>query len=314
MADFAILLPSAEGKAPGGNPLAPDMFDYRTSNTFNYFSELNPERRAVIKTLQQTIQDSEEEELEKLFGVKGDTLEEAVTVNLEIYGSPLLAAVDRYGPGVMYTAMEFAELPTGAQRRLLENGVIFSGLFGLLRPDDLIPNYRLKIDAKLPDIGKMSSFWKPLISPSLNRALKGKFVWDLLPNAHRDAWEDDGSYRACMQVKFYDEDESGGRKPVTHNVKRLRGALVNFVVRDPAESVEDLEEWEAPGGYEIDHDATTFDEESKTGTVVMVSSPGWEKRRAEREAAREEIAREKAAAKAAREAEAEDDDNDEDDE
>jgi len=309
MADFAILLPSAEGKAPGGNPLAPDMFDYRTSNTFNYFSELNPERRAIIKALQSTIQDSDEEGLEKLFGVKGDTLEEAVRANLEIYGSPLLAAVDRYGPGVMYTAMEFQELPTGAQRRLLENGVIFSGLFGLLRPDDLIPNYRLKIDAKLPEIGKLSAYWKPIASPSLNRALEGKFVWDLLPQVHRDAWEDEGTYRALMQVKFYDEDESGDRKAVTHNVKRLRGALVNFVVRDPAESVEDLEEWEAPGGYEVDHDATTFDEETKTGTVVMVSSPGWEERRAEREALREEVAREKAAAKAAREAEAEEDDD-----
>jgi cytoplasmic iron level regulating protein YaaA (DUF328/UPF0246 family) len=311
MADFAILLPSAEGKAPGGNPLAPDMFDYRTSNTFNYFSELNPERRAVIKTLQRTIQDSEEAELEKLFGVKGDTLEEAVQVNLDIYGSPLLAAVDRYGPGVMYQAMEFADLPTGAQRRLLENGVIFSGLFGLLRPDDLIPNYRLKIDAKLPDLGKLSTYWRPLVSPSLNRALQGKFVWDLLPNAHREAWTDEGTYRALVQVKFYDEDESGERKAVTHNVKQLRGALVNFVVRDPAESIEDLEDWEAPGGYEIDHEATTFDEEAKTGTVVMVSSPGWEKRRAERQALREEAAREKAAAKAARAAEAEDDEDDE---
>ena len=305
MANFAILLPSAEGKASGGNPLAPDMFDYRTSNTFNYFSELNPERRAVIKELQKVIESSDESALEKLFGVKGDTLQEAVQVNMEIHGSPLLAAVDRYGPGVMYTAMEFAELPTGAQRRLLENGVIFSGLFGLLRPDDLIPNYRLKIDARLPEIGKLSSFWRPILSPELNRALAGKFVWNLLPQAHLDAWDDDGSYRAMVQVKFYDEKD-GERKPVTHNVKQLRGALVNFVVRDPAESVEELLEWEAPGGYELDEEATTFDEATKTGTVVMVSSPGWEERRAERRAARAEIAREKAAAKAAREAEDDD--------
>ncbi len=307
MADFAILLPSAEGKATGGNPLAPDMFDYRTSNTFNYFSELNPERRAIIKELQRVIEESDEAKLEKLFGVKGDTLEEAVQVNLEILASPLLAAVDRYGPGVMYEAMEFPALPTGAQRRLLENGVIFSGLFGLLRPDDLIPNYRLKMDAKLPEAGKLSAFWRPVLSPALNRALKGKFVWNLLPQTHLDAWEDDGSYRAMVQVKFYDE-KKGERKPVTHNVKQLRGALVNFVVRDPAESIDALWEWEAPGGYELDEEATTFDEATRTGTVVMVSSEGWELRRAERQANREEIMREKAAAKAAREADDDDDD------
>ncbi|MEM1041365.1 MAG: YaaA family protein [Bacteroidota bacterium] len=302
MADFAILLASAEGKAPGGNPLAPDMFDYRTSNTFNYFSDLNPERRGIIKELQSVIQDSDERALEKLFGVKGATLEEAVRVNLDVFGSPLLAAVDRYNPGVMYASMEFPELPTGAQRRLLENGVIFSGLFGLLRPDDLIPNYRLKMDARLPEAGKLSAFWKPMLSQALNDALKGKFVWDLLPGAHRDAWDDDGSYRALVQVKFYDEN-SGERKAVTHNVKQLRGALVNYIVRDPAESIEALLDWEAPGGFELDEDETTFDDETKTGTVVMVSRPGWEKRREQRRVRRAEEAAEKAAAKAAREAE-----------
>ena len=75
---FTILLPSAEGKATGGNPLAPDMFDYRSSNTFNYFSQLNPERRALIDALQAQIRDGSDEDLGKLFGVKGDTLQEAV--------------------------------------------------------------------------------------------------------------------------------------------------------------------------------------------------------------------------------------------
>ncbi|MDX1532134.1 MAG: YaaA family protein, partial [Rhodothermales bacterium] len=307
--DFAILLPSAEGKAPGGNPLAPDMFDYRTSNTFNYFSELNPERRRLIDTLQSTIREADEGDLQKLFGVKGDTLEEAVKVNLDIYGSPLLAAIDRYGPGVMYGAMEFPELPTGAQRRLLENGVIFSGLFGLLRPDDLIPNYRLKMDASLADVGRLSKFWKPVLSPVLNRAIRGKFVWNLLPQTCLDAWEDDGSYRAMVQVKFYQE-EGGERKAVTHNVKQLRGALVNYIVRDPAESIAALHDWEAPGGYELDEAATEFDEATKTGTAVMVQYEDWEERQAQRRAEREAAEREKEAAKAAAAAAAEDDDED----
>jgi len=306
MADFAILLPGAEGKVAGGNPLAPDMFDYRTSNTFNYFSDLNPERRRLITVLQQAIQESDEAALEKLFGVRDDVLEEAVRVNLDVFGSPLLAAVDRYGPGVMYASMEFAGLPTGAQRRLLENGVIFSGLFGLLRPDDLIPNYRLKMDAVLPEIGKVASYWRPVLSPVLNQTLRGKFVWDLLPQAHRAAWEDDGSYRALVEVKFYDE-EDGELKPVSHGVKQLRGALVNYIVRDPAESIEALLDWEAPGGYELDEEATTFDEETRKGSVVMVSRPGWEERRAARLAERARLAEEKAAAKAAREEEEDED-------
>ena len=311
---FAILLPSAEGKRPGGNPYAPDMFDYRTPDTFNYFSELNPERRQLIRALQKHVRKGDQAAHEKLFGVKGKTLEEAVEVTGDIFESPLMAAIDRYGAGVMYEAMDFQELPTGAQRRLLENGVIFSGLFGLLRPDDLVPNYRLKIDAAVDGVGKAAAYWKPLISPLLNGVVKGKHVWNLLPQAYQAAWDDDGSYRRMIEVKFYREDESGKRSPVSHEVKKLRGALTHYIATEAAESIDALRPWDAPEGYEIDDEATTFDKETKSGVLVMVQYPDWEERRAKRKAA---LAAEEAArlrAEAARKAEEEEDEPEDEEE
>ena len=269
MPNFAILLPPAEGKKTGGNPFAPDMFDYRSSDTFNYFNGLNPERRTLIDAVQQILETTEEEALQDIFGVKGDHLEEAIRFNQGIYSAPLMSALDRYSLGVMYKAMDFVGLPTGAQRRLLENGVVFSGLFGLLRPDDLIPNYRLRIDATLPEIGKVSKYWKPHLSPSLNETLQGRFVWDLLPSAHREAWDDDHSYAQLIQVKFFVE-EDGERKAVSHNVKPLRGQLVNFIVRETVEELEALMGWEHPAGFRYDETASTFDETTKTGVIAMV--------------------------------------------
>lgn len=298
---FSILLPSSEGKEPGGNPLAPDMFDYRSSNTFNYFSDLNPERRALIDALQAQIEGADEADLEKLFGVKGDTLEEAVEANQNVYRSPLMAAVDRYSPGVMYAAMDFAGLPTGSQRRLLENGIIFSGLFGLLRPDDLIPNYRLKMDASVEGVGKVSTYWRPALSDQLNKLLAGQAVWNLLPGAHEAAWDDEETYGRMIRVKFYRE-EDGERKAVSHGVKELRGALVAFIVNETADSVEALDDWEAPEGFEVDPDASEINE-AGGGTVVMVTSPGWENRRAARRKAKAQAEADAVAAKAARDEE-----------
>ena len=298
---FSILLPSAEGKATGGNPLAPDMFDYRSSNTFNFFSTLNPERRALIDALQAQVKGADEDELGKLFGVKGGTLEEAVQVTKDIYRSPLMASVDRYGPGVMYAAMDFAGLPTGSQRRLLENGVIFSGLFGLLRPDDLIPNYRLRMDAKVGDLGKVSAYWREPLSATLNELLEGQAVWNLLPGTHEAAWDDAETYARMIRLKFYRQDESGERTAVTHGIKQLRGSLVAHVVNETADSVESLDVWEAPDGYEVDPEATELND-AGGGTVVMVSSPGWEGRRAARRKARAQAEAEAAAARRAREA------------
>ena len=269
MPSFTILLPPAEGKRAGGNPFAPDMFDYRSSNTFNYFNELNPERRKLIGALQEAIQG--EEGVEALFGVKGDHLEEAVRVNGDIYQAPLMSALDRYSEGVMFKSMDFAGLPTGAQRRLLENGVIFSGLFGLLRPDDLIPNYRLRMDATLTGIGKVSKYWRPILSPVLNRALEGRFVWNLLPGVHQDAWEDNHAYAQMVYVRFLDETK-GKRKAVSHGIKPLRGQLVNFIVRETVQDLEDLKEWEHPAGYRYDEAASSFNSETKTGTIAMVKA------------------------------------------
>ncbi|GAB5521666.1 MAG: YaaA family protein [Rhodothermales bacterium] len=268
MPNFSILLPPAEGKKTGGNPFAPDMFDYRSSGTFNYFRELNPERKTLIKAVKASL-DLMEADLETLFGVKGDTLADAVTVNQEVLKAPLMSALDRYSPGVLFKAMDFQGLPTGAQRRLLENGIIFSGLFGLLRPDDLIPNYRLKMDANLPEIGKVSSYWRPHLSPLLNSHLEGRFVWNLLPGAHRDAWDDAHTYEHMVEVKFYREVQ-GERRAVSHGVKQLRGQLSAYVVKETVESIEPLFEWEHPDGYELDQDAIEQNEETKTTTLVYV--------------------------------------------
>lgn len=285
MVRFAILIPSADGKQPGGNPLAPDMFDYRASNTFNFFSELNPERRTLIDALQRQV--GKGKKLDVLFGAQGETLEEALVANRSVYYSPLMAAIERYGPGVMYRAMDFGALPTGAQRRLLENGVILSGLFGLLRPDDLIPNYRLRMEATVEGIGKVSRYWREPLSARLNALLQGKVVWNLLPTTHEDAWADDASYDRMYRLKFF-RAEKKTLKPVTHGVKELRGAFVHFVAKTGAEHVEMLEDWEAPGGYEPDFKASELG--PKGGTVMMVLRPGWEKRREARRLARAEAA------------------------
>ncbi len=267
MADFSILLAPADGKREGGNPFAPDMFDYRTSNTFNYFHELNPDRKHLIQVVQQLIETGDS--LEELFGAQGQDLERLIATNQEIYNAALMSALDRYSPGVMYQAMDFVSLPTGAQRRLLENGIIFSGLFGLLRPDDLIPDYRLGMDCTLPEIGSISDYWRERMSDLLNERIKDKVVWNLLPDVHQNSWNDEGTYVEMIFVEFLKKDK-GEFKPVTHGIKGLRGKLVNYIVRETIDDVELLLEWKHPDGYRYVPSKSSFDEELKVRTIRMI--------------------------------------------
>ena len=118
MPNFSILLPSSDKQVTGGNPLAPDMFDYRTSNTFNYFNSLNQDRRALINALQAAL-DNPDVDNGALLGAADGELEQLVATDKNILTAPLMSALERYSPGVLYQAADFSSLPTGAQRRLL---------------------------------------------------------------------------------------------------------------------------------------------------------------------------------------------------
>ena len=285
MPNFVILLPPADTKQPGGNPFAPDMFDYRTSNTFNYFSDLNPRRRELIGALQEAM--SEADDPSALFEeLEGFELEEAVRVNEEIYDAPLMSALDRYSPGALYSASDFADLPTGAQRRMLENGVIFSGLFGLLRPDDLVPNYHLRMTAELPEVGDVGEFWRPHISPLLNKTLEGRFVWDFLPEELRAVWDDEHTYAERVQVRFVDKDGEGGEGkafPPEEDLSTLQGKLVNHIVRETFEDLEDLEDGDLVDDFRFDEGASEYDEDTKTHVLTMEHAPDAEEPEEEEE-------------------------------
>lgn len=266
MSGFLILLPPAERKRPGGNALAPSLFDLRASGTFNYFNELNPERRRLIGVLQQALAGGEGP---AVLGLDGGELEEALAANRAVMDGPRMAALERYGPGDVYEAMNFTGLPTGAQRRLLENVVILSGLWGLLRADDLIPDYRLAMDATLPDLGPVNAYWRPRLSPVLNRTVEDRIVWNLLPEAHRAAWDDAHAYEAMALVRF-EERAGGARRQVVEGVRPLWGSLVAHLVREAAERLDTIETWRAPDGYRLDETVTAHDAATRTTTFTMV--------------------------------------------
>jgi cytoplasmic iron level regulating protein YaaA (DUF328/UPF0246 family) len=257
------------------------MFDYRASNTFNYFSELNPERRALIRAVH--AQQEAGHDLEGLLGAPADAIEEGVEANRQVFEAPLMAAIERYGPGVMYRAMEFETLPTGAQRRLLENGVIVSSMFGLLRPDDLIPDYRVSIDASIDGLGRVTDYWRDVVSPHIDRLVDDRIVWNLLPAEHAAAWDDGRRYDKMFRLRFFSED-AGGRRPVEEGIAELNGSLVHYIVERLAESPEALLDWDAPGGFEPQPAEYELDE--RGGTLVYVRHDDWAERRAVRHESR----------------------------
>jgi hypothetical protein len=190
-----ILLPPSEGKLPGGGGR------FR-SGSGSFGPALRMARNEVIAALAAADGGNQ-----ALLGVSGRHLEHALAANrLVVAGrAPAVAAVRRY-TGVVHGHAGLGDVPAAAG-----GVIIFSGLLGLVGPDDPVPDYRLKMGASLPPLGRLASWWRPRLSPVLNRRLRGAAVVDLLPQEHAAAWEPaPRRYASLHRVRFRDSDGAGG--------------------------------------------------------------------------------------------------------
>ncbi len=260
---FLILLPPSEGKASGGDgpPLDLDALSY---------SELNKTRSQLIKSLAQL--SGKPRVAQKTLGVKGAALEKARAENAEVLEAPTLPAIDRY-TGVMYDAIDYTSLGSGEKDVFGSKTIIMSGLFGLLRPFDQIPAYKLKMGAKLRKTKNCAAIWKPLVTKSLATTAEDGVIWDLLPNEHSAAL--DSSKVQCdvrYTVKFLEAGSDGNLRTVNHWSKALKGALIRHLVANPAEagsiegSLELLSAFNHPEGYQYSPEMT---EESDGATEII---------------------------------------------
>jgi cytoplasmic iron level regulating protein YaaA (DUF328/UPF0246 family) len=127
---------------------------------------------------------------------------------------------------------------------------------------DPIPSYKLKIDASLPPLGRMSTWWRDTLTPVLDRAARDCVVWDLLPKAHAEVWTTpDRTPALRITAAFEAEQRTAGtvtRTTVTHWSKALKGALARHLLTAPApqpdrDAVHDLlAAFQHPEGYALD--------------------------------------------------------------
>src|SRR3546814_17925567 len=132
--------------------------------------------------------------------------------------------------GVLYGELDWASLPRVARGRGADQVRIFSGLWGLVAPLDPIPHYTLKMSASLPDIGRLSTWWRPRLAPTVASLVADRVVWALLPNEHSAAmdWTSATPARRVTVRFLYDDGRT-----VRHCNKLLTGSLVGWPLPAP---------------------------------------------------------------------------------
>jgi len=213
---IAILLPPSEGKAGGGDPR--EAWDPHEGS---YGPRLGDMRLVVARQLRRLRGGDA-----ALLGARGENFLRARRANAALVGSPTLPAWSRY-TGVVWNHLGVDTLAPAARARALGSIVVFSGLLGVVRAVDPVPDYRLKMGARLEPTGQLAGWWRDSVSALLNEVLAGCTVVDLLPQEHRAAFlPDRGSLAAYLCVNLVDANGASGG----HAAKAAKGRLVRHLV------------------------------------------------------------------------------------
>jgi len=155
--------------------------------------------------------------------------------------------------GDVYEGLRAAELSDARLAWAQDHLAILSGLYGVLRPLDLIQPYRLEMGTRLRTARghTLYEFWGDRIAAELNRrldALDGERV--LLNLASQEYFKsvDLRTLRARVVECVFQDEKNGAWKVISFHAKRARGLMARHVIDHAAKRVSDLRKFTA-GGY-----------------------------------------------------------------
>jgi cytoplasmic iron level regulating protein YaaA (DUF328/UPF0246 family) len=179
--------------------------------------------RAALRTL---LTSSTNERLERVFNARGPMLERATAATSSLLRgrADLLPAWRRY-VGVVWSHLD----PSTMTPHQLDRVLVPSGVYGVTTANDLIGDYRLKMNVSLAPLGRVASFWRPRLSTVLAERLDGQTVVSMLPKEHAAALDLDalGVRGEVFTVGFRN---AAGARAVGHEAKAVKGVLARSVL------------------------------------------------------------------------------------
>jgi cytoplasmic iron level regulating protein YaaA (DUF328/UPF0246 family) len=213
-----IILPPSETKRQA--PVSGDPVDLATLS----FPDLTALREDMVDALVRT---SRRPDAMSILRV-GPSLGAEVARNTAIRELPTMAASDLYS-GPLHAALDFASLPADAKRRAGTELVITSSLWGMVRPDDRIPPYRLLVWAQLEGIGRVDHAWRKVVPNVLAIAAgDGGVVVDLRSPPYQAIGRPAGLSNRTAMVRVLPEPGALTIGDVV--AKRIRGRVARHLV------------------------------------------------------------------------------------
>lgn len=164
--------------------------------------------------------------------------------------------------GEVYRGLDFASLSEAEMEKAQEQLRILSGMYGLLKPFDLMYPYRLEMGTKWEISAKaknLYAFWGDKLTKSLvAETEKNELIVNLASNEYSKAVQWKKLPRNFVTPTFK-EFKGGEYKVVMTYAKHARGSMTRFILQNNCTTVDDLKLFNTDG-YAFDAKQSTDEE------------------------------------------------------
>jgi cytoplasmic iron level regulating protein YaaA (DUF328/UPF0246 family) len=144
--------------------------------------------------------------------------------------------------GDVYRGIDAYTIDTKKLDKVEDTVRIISGLYGVLKPLDLMQPYRLEMGTKMP-VGKnknLYEFWQKKVTEALNNDLEdGELFLNLASNEYFKAVDPKALKVPVVNVAFK-EYKDGKYKIVAIYAKLARGLMTRYIIDTDAKTIEDV--------------------------------------------------------------------------
>ncbi|MGM0638166.1 MAG: peroxide stress protein YaaA [Pseudomonadota bacterium] len=128
---------------------------------------------------------------------------------------------------------------------------ILSGLYGILRPLDLIQPYRLEMGIKLenPNGRDLYAFWKDILTQELDHAVAQSGSPTLVNLASNEYFKaiDPKTLQARVITPVFKDEKNGKFKIISFYAKKARGLMAAWIIRERLDDPEGLKNFDMAG-------------------------------------------------------------------
>lgn len=144
--------------------------------------------------------------------------------------------------GDVYKGLDAYSLREEEIESMQEMLLILSGLYGMLKPLDLIQAYRLEMGTsmKVANATSLAAYWKPVLTQKLNELLeKDETLVNLASKEYSAAVDFKAIENKVVHPEFKDF-KNGSLKTISFFAKKARGMMSRYLIEKNAKNMEDI--------------------------------------------------------------------------